>query len=546
MLAQPGGTPVPTPRGAATQMPPSVGPAPKTVVVAAHTRTVPTPKPKPAPSPLAAALPGVDQEAALRAQLAVTPSIQAAQAAQAQDAANTTANAKLLAGYYGALGPLLAQIAPGVQAGYQQAAGTDAILGSAFGGQLTGQDAMNAGQAASILQGQGAPAGQITVAQNATGSPGLGDALGWLNAGLPAQGLTQAGAAYGAAARMLPASVAGIGGQEIAQNNTLGAAQNATEQQKIDNAVARIPGLLETYAPTIARENAALASAQSLANYRTVQTQVAQEKVKLSAQVDAANVAYHNGELSAKQYADQLSAAKLKATQLDDQAKLAISQFSANTSRMNATTSAYRATHPSLKIEEASNGAKYVVNSDGTASLLPGALGQPKSKSATSSASSVRLIANHISGMFAGSAPKYLHDPSAPGADASGYALVQDTAPQSYTDAVNYALAAYNGNKTAALSAVNRIYKPGYPQVNGSPVPGVSRPYAGKQAVSVALDFMKAASAAGETKPQAAAKAAALHLLPAAAITSALKTVYGVTVKQAGGLGLSAAAPGIG
>ena len=57
---------------------------------------------------------------------------------------------------------------------------------------------------------------------------------------------------------------------------------------------------------------------------------------------------------------------------------------------------------------------------------------------------------------------------------------------------------------------------------------------------------MKAANAHGETKAQAAAKAASLQLLPAAAINSALKTVYGVTVKQKGGLGITASAPGIG
>ena len=530
------GVPVPTPRSSATQLPPSsMPPATKTVAVAAHTRTIPVAKPK--ASPLAATLPGVDQEAALRAQLAVTPGIQTAQSTAATDAANTAAQAKLISGYYQALGPLLAQAAPGVQAGYQQAAGTDAMLGSAFGGQLNGMDAANNQQAQSILQGQGAPAGQQANAAAATGTPGLGDALGWLNAGLPAQGLTQAGAAYGAAARLLPGQVSQLGGQELAQNAAIGAGQQTTQDQKIAALAARIPGLMETYAPSIAREDASAGAAQSLANYRNNQTAIDQQKVvlaanvaqakqKLAGQVAAANVAYHNGELSAKDYADRLAAAKLKATQIDDAARIAIEQQNANTSQ-------YRATHPSasssLKIEEASNGAKYIVNHDGSVTPLPGALGQPKSKVA--SGSTQRLITNHVQAMAEGSAPRYEHvGVGAPGADANGFVQIPGTGQgQPYQDAINYARGA-GQTQAQAVSLANRFYQMGQ---NG-------RPYAGKMALTVARQFVAEAVKSGDTKQAALAKGLATGLLPKAALVTAVNQAYLVKVKAPGAFGFQA------
>src|SRR4029450_13329287 len=154
--------------------------------------------------------------------------------------ASTVAGQKAIQGYYGALTPLLERIVPQVQAGYTQAAELDALLGRGFGGTLaSGDAATNAANAATMnLTG-----GTMPPVDN---SP-VGRALGWLGAGLEAQGLNVTGAAAGAAAQMMPGQIAAMGGEAV---TSLARAQQEADREfsaQRANLAAQIPGLVLKY-----------------------------------------------------------------------------------------------------------------------------------------------------------------------------------------------------------------------------------------------------------------------------------------------------------
>ena len=188
------------------------------------------------------------------ANIAQLPQIQAIREAQAQADAQARAQQASLAGYTHALAPILAQIAPAVQQGYTQAAGLDALLGKGFGNELGQSQQAAQDQSAGILQNAGAPAGQQAAVSQAIGGSGVQNALGFLHGGLPAQGLNQAGAAFGAAALMLPGEFAQSGQQQLGQ---LIGKQNLADQgftQKLSDVAAQLPGLILKNENTLATQ----------------------------------------------------------------------------------------------------------------------------------------------------------------------------------------------------------------------------------------------------------------------------------------------------
>lgn len=233
------------------------------------------------------------------AKAAQLPQTQAIHNAQAQSDAAARAQAASISGYTAALAPILAHIAPAVQQGYTQAAGLDALLGKGFGNDLgTDQGAANS-QAQSILNNSGGQA-QLGGVQQAIGGQGVQNALGFLNGGLPAQGLNQAGAAFGAAAKTLPAAFAGQGQQEL---GSLAAKQQLADQgfgQKLTDLAAQLPGLV------LKNENT-LQTQQALQDYHNAQLSINEQRAKDTA-------AYQRGELTARQYANKISASRAAET----------------------------------------------------------------------------------------------------------------------------------------------------------------------------------------------------------------------------------------
>lgn len=299
----------------------------------------------------ASALPSFAPIISLAQQLAQAtqlPQIQAIRDAQATSDAQARASDATIAGYTKALANTLSQIAPATQQGYNQAAGMTALLGKGFGDQLGVSQQQNQDQANGILQLSGGQAQAPGI--NAVTNPNIGGALGFLNGGLPAQGIAQAGAAYGAAARALPAAFAGQGLQQIAATN---AQQGLTDQnylQKLANIEAQYPGVflktenqLATQQATQAKDAASIASDQSLVQYRQVESQINEQKLQAQIAKDQATAAYQKGELTAKQYADKINAYKAQVTALNDKANQAVRNYQAQTSRMNAVSSRERA-----------------------------------------------------------------------------------------------------------------------------------------------------------------------------------------------------------
>jgi hypothetical protein len=138
---------------------------------------------------------------------------------------DAVAQANTVSGYYGALTPLLKGIGPAVQGGYQDAA--DAIAGAAkgFSGALGDTAAADAAQSQALLAANGAPQAQIDAAAQAAGTGGgAANALYGVGGYIPSAALSAQGAAFGAAARQLPATNAGVGAQNAAQAIGVGAA----------------------------------------------------------------------------------------------------------------------------------------------------------------------------------------------------------------------------------------------------------------------------------------------------------------------------------
>jgi hypothetical protein len=139
-------------------------------------------------------------------------------------------------GYAQAAASMAAPIAGQVQGGYQQAADFQKTLGQAFSAGF--RDAVNgtASQANALLAQQGSPQ-QVTSA----GVPG-GDVLFGTGGFIPASTLSREGAAFGAAAAMLPATFMGQGQQMIGQGQREFDESAAARRREYENARRGIEG----------------------------------------------------------------------------------------------------------------------------------------------------------------------------------------------------------------------------------------------------------------------------------------------------------------
>lgn len=302
----------------------------------------PTSAPAAAPSGALPVFPPSVTLAQILAHAALQAPTQAVQEQQASSDAAARAQAASITGYMSALAPLLQHIAPAVQQGYTQAAGMDALLGKGFADETSQQQGANTGQANQILGLSGAPPGQHTEVGQAIGGPGVANALGWLNGGLPATGLEQAGAAYGAAAKALPAEFAGQGLEQI---QSLQAKQGLADQgyaQKVADIQARYPDLFLKSEQQVTKDQQTAANDQSMIDARTAATKINAAKVGIAQQVAADRAAYQRGELSARDFSNKIQAARAQTAALDAEQRTAIARANAVTSRMNAQTSRSR------------------------------------------------------------------------------------------------------------------------------------------------------------------------------------------------------------
>lgn len=207
--------------------------------------------------------------AAQQAQFQILPQQQLYQQQQAsadQSAASQQASATAA---YAALAQLLQGIGPAVQSGYTNAADHDAMFAKGFSDGLAhiqGQTQSEAGQALAL---SGGSAGQTPDA--GLGGTGATNALYETGGYLPASALNREGAAFGAAASMLPNQALGTGQQTVAG---LRAQQGVTDQNfaaQIAGLAAQIPGLQQT-------------ALQNLQSYQTQLAGQAENKRQFDAQ----------------------------------------------------------------------------------------------------------------------------------------------------------------------------------------------------------------------------------------------------------------------
>lgn len=117
---------------------------------------------------------------------------------------------KRITGFQEALSSVLGGIAPGIEGSYRQAAETQGALGQGFADGMRMIQSESAGGVNSLLDKIGAPEGQRLATSSDTSNVlyGLGGAG-------PGSTLNQQGAAFGAAARMLPGTSARQGQEDL-------------------------------------------------------------------------------------------------------------------------------------------------------------------------------------------------------------------------------------------------------------------------------------------------------------------------------------------
>src|SRR6516164_6855132 len=189
------------------------------------------------------------------------PQIEAIQNAQAASQAQYAQQVESTKGYYQALASLMSGIGDQTRAGYSQAAGADAAFGKGFSDGMAQIQAQGGAQTSNLLGVAGAPASQTAQATADLGGSGATNALYAVGGYIPATTMEREGAAYGAAADLLPLKEAGVGANTI---------QNLLAQQRVDNAkfaqqysdlAAQVPGLSLQYGQQLASQKAAAAAA---------------------------------------------------------------------------------------------------------------------------------------------------------------------------------------------------------------------------------------------------------------------------------------------
>jgi hypothetical protein len=138
---------------------------------------------------------------------------QATANALAEQQSGSQAQGQAIQGFSQAAAQQVAPIGGQVQGGYQDAAARTAQYGKGFsiGMQLAQQNSAN--DINSFLAKNGSPTGQ-----QVQGNTGAADVLYGSTGFIPASGLEREGAAFGAAASQLPATMLGLGQQTLAQH----------------------------------------------------------------------------------------------------------------------------------------------------------------------------------------------------------------------------------------------------------------------------------------------------------------------------------------
>src|SRR6516165_9216122 len=187
------------------------------------------------------------------------PQMQAIQNAQAASQAQYAQQVESTKGYYQALASLMSGIGDQTRAGYSQAAGADAAFGKGFSDGMAQIQAQGGAQTSNLLGVAGAPAAQTAQATADLGGTGATNALYAVGGYIPATTMEREGAAFGAAADLLPLKEAGVGANTI---------QNLLAQQRVDNAkfaqqfsdlAAQVPGLSLQYGQQLATQKATAA-----------------------------------------------------------------------------------------------------------------------------------------------------------------------------------------------------------------------------------------------------------------------------------------------
>lgn len=176
---------------------------------------------------------------------------------------------------------LLKEIAPATDAAYGNARDAQARLAQGFSQQQTASQQADAAHAAELLSRIGAPAAQTAQVQGM--GAGVGNVSYGLGGYIPSTALNEAGAAFGAQARQLPAYALGRGQQQVGALRKAQMQREKELDEKLADLMAQVPGLRAKYysdlagaenakeATRIQKEYLGIAGArQDLSEYETI------------------------------------------------------------------------------------------------------------------------------------------------------------------------------------------------------------------------------------------------------------------------------------
>ena len=180
------------------------------------------------------------QQATSQVEEALAPVLEILRKSQAEAEARAQRERESLTQYYQWAAGEAKGIGPAIEQSYSQGAQAVGAYGKGF--SIGMQEALNksAGEGNQLLAQNNAPAGQ-----QLQGGEAAADALYGISGALPAQAIEQQGRAFGAAARYLPVTAAGIGGQEL--NSLLDKQREglAEYSDQIAELEAQRPGLIQ-------------------------------------------------------------------------------------------------------------------------------------------------------------------------------------------------------------------------------------------------------------------------------------------------------------
>jgi hypothetical protein len=275
-----------------------------------------------------------EQQIAAWVAAAQLPQMQAIQAAQAASQAQYAQQVESTKGYYQALASLMSGIGDQTRAGYSQAAGADAAFGKGFSDGMAQIQAQGGAQTSNLLGVAGAPAAQTAQATADLGGTGATNALYAVGGYIPATTMEREGAAYGAAADLLPLKEAGVGANTIQNLLAQQRADNAKFAQQYSDLAAQVPGLSLQYGSQLATQKAT--AARDLFNRKVAAQRVADAELNAAAlQRDRANqlawtkwYGTKRTKLDNARYQSQLA-------QNDRQYKLAVHKYNSSVAEAN-------------------------------------------------------------------------------------------------------------------------------------------------------------------------------------------------------------------